>query len=238
MKSKRVILTGASSGIGEATARLAIARGHKVLFVARSADKIHDLCKLLGESAQPFVADVRDVQAMRDMVSRAKELWGGVDVLINNAGLGYFDPLSEGRIEDWHEMIDINVKGVLNALHAALPELIECRGQVINMGSISSHYVFPNSGVYGATKHAVFAISESIRVEMPDKVRVTTISPGSVNTPFIDNTHNQKLLSDYKSYFAAGMQPDWIAEQVLYALEAPENVVVSEIITRPNRQVK
>jgi NADP-dependent 3-hydroxy acid dehydrogenase YdfG len=238
MKSKRIILTGASSGIGEAAAKLAISRGHRVLLVARSTDKILQLCADLGSNAQAFAADVRDVQAMKDMVAKCNDLWGGVDVLINNAGLGYFDPLAEGKLEDWHEMIDINIKGLLNALHASLPSLIENRGHVVNMGSIASHFVFPNSGVYSATKHAVFAISESIRVELPDKVRVTTISPGSVNTPFIDKTHNEKLLADYKSYFAAGMQADWVAQQVIYTIEAPENAVISEIIMRPNRQVK
>lgn len=238
MKSKRIILTGASSGIGEATAKLAVARGHQILLVARSSEKLKALTEELGPQAAFFVADVRDVEGMRAMVQEAKKLWGGVDVLINNAGLGYFDPLVQGRLEDWHEMIDVNVKGVLNALHAALPELMQSKGHVINMGSVASHFVFPNSGVYSATKHAVFAISESLRMEIPDQVRVTTISPGSVNTPFIDKTHNEKLLQDYKSYFAAGMEAGWIAEQVLYALEAPDNAVISEIITRPNRQVK
>jgi NADP-dependent 3-hydroxy acid dehydrogenase YdfG len=160
---------------------------------------------------------------------------GGIDVLLNNAGLGIFDPLENARLEDWHTMIDVNIKGVLNVLHATLPHLIESNGHLINLGSLASHYVFPNSGIYCATKHAVFAISESVRTELAKKIRVTTISPGSVNTPFVEQTKNNELLNQLRPSFAAGMPVEWVAQQILNAIEVPEGVNVSEIIMRPFR---
>lgn len=235
---KRIIITGASSGIGEATARTLHASGHTLYLVARNTSKLESLKTELSERIHVYSADVKDYAAVQTFVQDAIQKMGGVDVLINNAGLGIFDPVAQGKIEDWHEMFDVNVKGLLNCLHVALPHLIEQKGHVINLGSVASHNVFANSGVYCATKHAVFAISESLRIELPDKIRVTTISPGSVNTAFIDQTKNEELLKDYKSYFAAGMSPEWIADNIRYAVEAPENTVVSEIIVRPNRAIK
>ena len=160
-----------------------------------------------------------------------------LDVVLNNAGLGVFDPVGESKIEDWHMMIDVNIKGLLNVTHITLPILRSNKGHLINVGSVASHNVFPNSGVYCATKHAVLAISESIRLELANEVRVTTISPGAVNTPFIDQTTNEDLLKDYKAYFAAGMSPEIIAEQISWAIQAPKDVVLSEIMIRPNKQL-
>lgn len=235
---KKILITGASSGIGLATAKLLHASGHEVFLIARSSEKLADIKSQLGERAHVATVDVVNYESVKSLAAEVLTKMGSVDVLINNAGLGYFDPLVDGKIEEWHEMFDINVKGLLNCIHVFLPHLIESKGHIINLGSVASHFVFPNSGVYSATKHAVFAISESIRTELPDKVRVTTISPGSVNTPFIDSTTNEKLLAEYKNYFAAGMSADWIAETIRFAVEAPASAVVSEIITRPNRQVK
>ncbi|NNE55613.1 MAG: SDR family NAD(P)-dependent oxidoreductase, partial [Flavobacteriales bacterium] len=150
-------------------------------------------------------------------------------------GLGYFDPMDEGRIEHWHDTIDTNVKGLLNVIHACLPELKKNKGQIINLGSVASHNVFANSVVYCASKWAVLAISMGLRQELEGDVRVTTISPGSVNTEFVDNTENEDLLKDYKPYFASAMHPRTIAEQIVHAMEMPSNVVISEIIVRPNR---
>jgi NADP-dependent 3-hydroxy acid dehydrogenase YdfG len=130
-------------------------------------------------------------------------------------------------------MVDVNIKGVLNVLHTCLPHLVASTGHVINLGSLASHFVFPNSGVYSATKHAVFAISESIRTELAKKVRVTTISPGSVNTPFVEQTKNEALLEQFRPSFAAGMPVEWVAQQIMNAIEVPKGVNVSEIIMRP-----
>lgn len=233
-----ILITGASSGIGEATARLLHASGHQLFLAARSTDKLEKLKSELVSNVYIATCDVKNYLDVQAMVANAMSAMGSIDVLLNNAGLGVFDPVASGSIEDWHEMFDVNVKGLLNCLHAALPHLIENKGHVINLGSVASHHVFANSGVYCATKHAVFAISESLRIELPDKIRVTTISPGSVNTPFIDSTKNEALLKDYKPYFAAGMSPELIADTIRYAIETPPSAVISEIIVRPNRAIK
>lgn len=231
---KRIILTGASSGIGKATASLLIAQGNRVCLLSRSIGMEH------RDSGREIAmrCDVRDYASVQSVSDRLKKEWGGVDVLINNAGLGYFDSVLNGKIEEWHNMFDTNVKGLLNCIHAFLPDLISSGGHILNIGSVASHQVFPNSGVYCATKHAVFAISEAIRLELPDKVRVTTISPGSVNTPFIRSTSNEEMLKQYKDYFAAGLSPEAVAQQILHAINAPEESVISEIIIRPNRRMK
>lgn len=235
---KNIIITGASSGIGAATARRLWQDGHTVFLVARSADKLRALQNELGQRAHLITADVTDYAQMKSMAEEVTSIGGSIDVLMNNAGLGVFDPVEQGRIEDWHLMFDVNVKGLLNALHACLPPLIAARGHVINIGSIASHQVFANSGVYAATKHAVLAISESLHLELASKIRVTTISPGSTNTPFIDQTHNEKLLADYKDYFAAGLSPELVADQIAWAVASPPQSVISEIILRPSRNVK
>ncbi len=237
--NKRIFITGASSGIGAATARLLHGAGHHVFLVARTTDKLEALKhELGGHRVSIATCDVTDYKNVEAVFSLAVAEMGGVDVLLNNAGLGYFDPVLQGKIEHWHEMFDVNVKGLLNCIHVGLPHLTENKGHIINLGSVASHNVFANSGVYCATKHAVFAISEMLRIELPDKIRVTTISPGSVNTAFIDNTKNEALLKDYKPYFAAGMTPELIADTIKYAIETPETAVISEIIVRPNRALR
>jgi NADP-dependent 3-hydroxy acid dehydrogenase YdfG len=235
---KNILITGASSGIGAATARLLIAKGHRVGLVARSADKLEQLKNELGERAIVLPCDVTRYDEVEAAFKTFLSAHGEPDVLINNAGLGFFDTLVGGKIEEWHTMVDVNVKGVLNCIHVALPSLINAKGHVVNIGSLASHQVFPNSGVYCATKHALIAISDSLRLELPDKLRVTTISPGSVDTPFIDSTSNPQMLAQYKDYFAAGLRPEMIAEQIAHAIEAPAGSVLSEIIIRPNRAVK
>jgi NADP-dependent 3-hydroxy acid dehydrogenase YdfG len=235
---KNILITGASSGIGAASARMLHAKGYKLGLMARSTDKLNALAAELGERCLVLTCDVTRYEEVQSSVQRFVDTFGQIDVLINNAGLGYFDTLVGGKIEEWHTMVDVNVKGVLNCLHVALPSLIEARGHVINLGSLASHQVFPNSGVYCATKHALIAISDSIRLELPDKLRVTTISPGSVDTPFINSTSNAQMLDQYKDYFAAGLRPEMIAQQILHAIEASAGGVISEIIIRPNRTMK
>jgi NADP-dependent 3-hydroxy acid dehydrogenase YdfG len=227
----RAIVTGASKGIGKATAILLAEHGHKVVAVSRNRatwmDEYADI--------EFLACDVKDHVAVKAMVDEAEQIMGGYDTLINNAGLGYFDPLVEGKIEHWHNTIDTNVKGLLNCIHASLPNLIKSKGQIINLGSVASHQVFANSGVYCASKWAVLAISESIKIELEGKVRVTTISPGGVNTEFIDNTVNEELLADMKPYFATALDAKSVAAQIVHAAEAPKEVVLSEIIVRPSR---
>jgi NADP-dependent 3-hydroxy acid dehydrogenase YdfG len=235
---KNILITGASSGIGAITARLLCSKGYRVGLIARSENILKQMAMELGDSAVALPCDVTNYDHVKAAFESFDSTFGKPDVLINNAGLGYFDTLVGGKIEEWHTMVDVNIKGVLNCIHVALPALIETRGHVINLGSLASHQVFPNSGVYCATKHALIAISDSLRIELPDKLRVTTISPGSVDTPFIMSTTNAQMLEQYKDYFAAGLRPEMIAAQIVHAIEAPVGSVISEIIIRPNRAVK
>lgn len=231
---RKILITGATSGIGRATAELAAKNGHELFLSGRNETALSELSKELNASGY-FAADVVHAEEVSHLVHEAQKTLGEIHVLLNNAGLGIFDPLENARLEDWHTMIDVNIKGVLNVLHATLPHLIQSKGHLINLGSLASHYVFPNSGIYCATKHAVFAISESVRTELAKKIRVTTISPGSVNTPFVEQTKNNDLLDQLRPSFAAGMPVEWVAQQIVNAIEVPEGVNVSEIIMRPFR---
>ena len=230
---KNVIITGGSSGIGAATAQLLIEKGHRVHLMGRNHAKLSELKNQLGEQCSYTVGDVRNIEDCATTYSDAKNAMGCVDVLINNAGLGIFDPLKEAKLEDWHEMVDTNIKGILNMIHLSLNELIARKGHVINLGSVASHHVFANSGIYCATKHAVLAISESLKVEHSKHIRITTICPGAVNTPFIHATKNEDLLKEYVPNFEKGLDPLNIAAQMVHVIEAPEGVNISEIIIRP-----
>ena len=159
-----------------------------------------------------------------------------MDAVIPNAGLGYFDPLPQGKLEEWHHMVNVNINGVLSTLHATLPVLAANKGHVINIGSLAARQVFPNSGVYCATKHAVLALSESIRLEYRNDVAVTTVNPGAVNTAFIDKTTNEALRADYRPQFDAGMSAEFVADAIVSALEAKGRGVFSEITLRPDRR--
>ncbi|MFN8776596.1 MAG: SDR family oxidoreductase [Flavobacteriales bacterium] len=233
---KHVLITGASSGIGRAIARRLYAEGYSVTLFARNRQALEKLAAELGPETLVAAGDVCDYDTIRSAVRESIQRFGALHALINNAGIGRFDPLQEGKIEHWHEMVDVNVKGVLNAFHAALPALTESRGHVVNIGSVASHLVFPNSGIYCATKHAVLAISQSIGLELSGKIGITTISPGSVNTPFIEQTQNSKLLAELRPGFAAGLAPETIADQVAFALAHSGKAIINEILIRPDKR--
>jgi NADP-dependent 3-hydroxy acid dehydrogenase YdfG len=228
---KIILITGASKGIGKATAIMLASRGHLVIAGSRSKPT---WCNGM-DNIEGVVLDVRDYASVQKVIEGIITKHGRLDVLVNNAGLGYFDPLIKGQIEHWKNTIDTNVTGLLNCLHIALPHLIAAKGHVVNLGSVAAHQVFKDSGVYCASKWAVLAISESIRLELEGKVRITTISPGAVNTEFIDNTVNDELLADFKPYFASSMHPETVAAQITFAIETPRETVISEIIVRPSR---
>jgi NADP-dependent 3-hydroxy acid dehydrogenase YdfG len=230
---RNVIITGSSSGIGMATAKELDTGAYRMIIAGRNEDKLRQLSESLSCEHIVHVGDVREYSDCQRMVQTSLESWGGVDVLVNNAGLGYFDPLETGKIEEWHNMVDINIKGVLNCLHAALPTLKVRDGHVINLGSVASHQVFPDSGIYCATKHALLAISKSIHLELKGRVKVTTISPGQVDTDFVNKTTNDEIRTKMKDYFASGLRPSDIAAQIRHAIEAPKGVVINEIIVRP-----
>lgn len=232
MDRKRILITGATSGIGEATFKHAVRNGHTVFITGRN----EEILKKLAEENPGTLylkTDVTNVDDVQKLSIEVTDKIGGIDVLLNNAGIGIFDKLIDSDLDDWHKMVDVNIKGVLNMLHYFLPMLIESNGQVINLGSVASHHVFPESGVYCATKHALLAISESLRAELSKKIRITTISPGSVNTPFIDQTKNPDLLSKFKPAFESGMSVEWVASQIMSTIEVEDGMNISEIIIRP-----
>ena len=231
--SRHVVITGASSGIGKATDEMLHDKGYSLTLISRSEDKLKALSIANSDRVLIGSGSVLDYGAMHAIVEQSVAKFGGVDVLLNNAGLGYFDVLSEGKIEEWQEMIDTNVKGVLNLLHICLPHLIQRKGHVVNLGSVASHHVFPESGIYCASKWALRAISESIRVDLKDQVSVTTISPGQVDTNFVNVMSNEKLKEKLAPVFRDGLTPESIAESILFAIEMDEKSAISEVIIRP-----
>jgi len=232
MNALRIFVTGATSGIGAATAQLLANSGHSVFAVGRRQAQL----ATLHPNVHTAVCDVLDPDQVRSAVDQAVSVMGGIDVCIPNAGLGMFDKLSEGKLEEWHHMVDVNIKGVLTTLHACLPHLVEAKGHVVNIGSLAARNVFPNSGVYCATKHAVLAISESLRIEYRETLAVTTINPGAVDTEFIAHTSNDSLRDSYAPEFAKGMRAETIAEAIRMAIEAKGQAVFSEITLRPDRR--
>ena len=237
MKSKKIIaLTGASSGIGKATALALSNSPHMLVLLSRNEKKLNEIAKSLDCPVLVIPADVTNIEEMEKAFVSIEEKFGGLDILINNAGVGMFDRIDNAKLNEWHTMIDVNIKGVVNCLHFALPLLKKSLdGQIINVASVAAHQVFPNSGVYCATKHAVGAISKSLHLEMGKQLKITTISPGAVDTAFVDNTTNENMIGDLKKYFAEGLTPEVIAEQIVHCIEQPPNVTISEIIVRPKR---
>ena len=233
----RIWITGASSGIGQACALTLAEAGHRVWASARGTDKLEALAQQAAAASgtiQPHPCDVTSPDSVRACAEAMTEAWGGMDVVIPNAGIGYFDPLENAKIEEWHAMVDVNVTGVLNSLHATLPLLLASKGHVVNIGSLAARQVFPNSGIYCATKHAVLAISESLRTEFKGQLAVTTLNPGAVNTPFIDRTTNDQLRANYRPQFDVGMTPEYVAEAALFAVESRGKGIVSELTIRPD----
>ena len=234
--SLRIWITGASTGIGAATALALAKAGHRVLLTARNLAQLEETCAAYPDLMEFAACDVTQADQVQACWEQQMKRWGGLDALIPNAGIGYFDPLKQAKLEEWQAMVDVNITGVLNTIHAALPALLASKGHVINIGSLAARQVFPNSGVYCATKHAVLAISESLRTEFREDLAVTTINPGAVNTPFIDRTTNDSLRSDYRPQFDQGMSPEYVAEAILFALESRGKGVVSELTIRPDRR--
>lgn len=229
---KNIIVTGATSGIGKDLVKLLSKNRYGVLATGRNEAALAEL-KKYNSNIICKKCDVSDINQVQEMIEYAITNFKNIDVLINNAGIGIFDSIVDSKIEDWHTMIDTNIKGLLNVIHSALPYLINTKGHIINMGSVASHHIYSNTGVYCATKHAVFAISESLRIELSKKIKVTTISPGSVNTPFLEKTKNETLSNQFKQSFKNGMESEWVANQIIYTIETPSNVNISEIIIRP-----
>ena len=239
---KVVVITGASSGMGEATARDLAAKGAKVVLGARRMDRLEALVKEIRDAGGEAVAVATDVAKLEDvqkLVATAKESFGRVDVIFNNAGLMPLSPLESLRIDEWDRMIDVNMKGTLYGIAAALPYMKEQKsGHVINVSSVYGHKVVATGAVYCATKHAVRAISEGFRQEVKDyNIRVTTISPGAVRTELTDHITEPGLAENVSQVVGEiGVPASTMANMVAFAISQPDDVDVNEILFRPTVQ--
>lgn len=238
LKDKVVIVTGASSGIGEAIARELAESGCKVMLAARREERLKSLSEELGDGVAYQVTDVTDAQQVQQMAQTAIDHFGKVDVLVNNAGIMPVSPLIELKLDDWNKAIDINIRGVLHGIAAVLPHMRErSSGHVINIGSVASFKAMANFAVYCGTKFAVKAISESLRQEMLGKVRVTTIYPGAVESELIQSSNDEQTSSQIESSFDIDfLPPTAISNAVRYAISQPDEVGVNEIVVRPTNQ--
>jgi NADP-dependent 3-hydroxy acid dehydrogenase YdfG len=236
IEDKVILITGASSGIGEATARLLASKGAKVLLGARRTDRLEKIVAEIrsgGGTAECRTLDVTSLDDMKAFAAFAAEKLGPIDVLINNAGIMPLSPLHELKIDEWNRMIDVNIRGTLHGIAAVLPDMRARKsGQIINVSSIGGHQVWPTCAVYSGTKFAVLAISEGLRLENQD-VRVTVISPGVVESELADTISDRDAREAMKEFRKIALTPDAIGRAIAYAIEQPADVDVNEIIVRP-----
>jgi NADP-dependent 3-hydroxy acid dehydrogenase YdfG len=240
IQNKVVIITGASSGLGEATAKRLAASGAKMMLAARREDRLKELVAGITKSGGTATYRVTDVVNRAQVQTLAKETlttYGRIDVLINNAGLMPLSPLDQVKVEEWDQMIDVNIKGVLYGIAAVLPIMRQQKsGHVINLSSVAGHKVFPGSAVYCATKYAVRAISEGLRLESNGEIRSTNISPGAVATELTTTITDKDTAAGINQLYALAIDADAIARAIAYTIEQPSDVDVNEIIIRPTRQ--
>ncbi|MEU9420003.1 SDR family oxidoreductase [Streptomyces sp. NPDC048272] len=234
---KVVAITGASSGIGEATARRLAADGHRVLLGARRTDRLEGLVEQIvaeGGTAAFRALDVTDAQDVRAFVDAARAQFGRIDVLVNNAGVMPLSPLEALKTEEWDRMIDVNVRGVLHGIAAALPAMrAQGAGHIVNIASVGAYEVSPTAAVYCATKFAVRAISEGLRQESGGDLRVTLVSPGVTESELADSISDPAAREAMKAYRAVALPASAIADAIAYALSQPPGVDVNEVIVRP-----
>ncbi|HUB90677.1 MAG TPA: SDR family oxidoreductase [Dyella sp.] len=242
IEGKVIVITGASSGLGEATARYLSARGAIVALGARRQDRIQALADDLvhaGGKAIALATDVTRHEQVQAMVDMAVQTFGRVDVLINNAGLMPHSPLERLKIEDWNQTIDVNIKGVLYGIAAVLPYMKQQKsGHVINVSSVAGRTVRPGSAVYAATKSAVLMLSEGLRQEVkPYDIRTTVISPGAIATDLPNSVTEPDVAGHIKKFYAQYAIPaESFARAVAFAISQPPDVDVNEIVFRPTRQ--
>ncbi|MBE9054401.1 SDR family oxidoreductase, partial [Nostocales cyanobacterium LEGE 11386] len=229
---KVVLITGASSGIGEATARLLAHKGLRVVLGARRTDRLEAIASEIREKggvAEYRALDVTNLEDMQAIVEFAKNKFGHLDVVVNNAGIMPLAKLEALKIDEWNRMIDVNIRGVLHGIAAALPVFKQQQsGQFVNISSIGGHIVYPTAAVYCATKFAVWAISEGLRQESTD-IRVTIISPGVTQSELPSTTTDAEAVQWLEEFRGAVIPPDAIARAIAFAIEQPPDVDVNEI---------
>lgn len=239
---KTIVITGASSGMGAAAARHLAAKGASVVLGARRADRIEALAAEIREAggkATAVVTDVTKRDDLKNLVDTAVKSYGRIDVLINNAGVMPLSPLDRLKVDEWDQMIDVNLKGVLYGIAAALPYMkAQKSGHIINLSSVAGHKLFGGSAVYSATKFAVRALSEGLRAEVAaDNIRVTIISPGAVKTELLEHISEKDIQAANEDYVGQiGVPAETFGRMVAFAISEPEDVGVNEILFRPTAQ--
>ncbi|MFZ0370395.1 MAG: SDR family oxidoreductase [Halobacillus sp.] len=239
LKNKVAIITGASSGIGKAIAHHLADTGANVVLAARRSERLQELANEITESynveAKVVETDVTKKEDVEQLVKETKDQFGSVDILVNNAGVMLLSFLKNDHVDEWEQMVDVNIKGVLFGIHASLPVMLEQdAGHIINVSSVAGHEVFPSSTVYSATKYAVRALSMGMEKELSRSgVRVTNISPGAVDTELTDHITDGEVLDMFKDSSMDPLEANDIARAVAYAATQPSNVNVNEVIVRP-----
>jgi NADP-dependent 3-hydroxy acid dehydrogenase YdfG len=243
LKNKVAIITGASSGIGYATSLTLSKAGIRVAVGARRTERLQELEKQIIENNGEILIQKTDVTRKSDcdsLVDTVVEKWGKVDVLINNAGLMPLSYFKSGKVEEWEQMVDVNIKGVLYCTSAVVPYMIEKKsGQIINISSVAGRIVFAGGSVYCATKHAIAALSEGLRKELSPtyNIRVTCIEPGAVETELLESITDESMTGFIQATKnMETLRSDDIANAILYAVQAPRHVNVNEILIRPTAQ--
>ncbi|QMU08812.1 SDR family oxidoreductase [Levilactobacillus suantsaii] len=241
---KVVVITGASSGIGAATAKLLAAKGAKVVLGARRQDRLQALAQEIGENASYQVTDVTKRDQVHALLDLAMSQYGRIDVLYNNAGTMPQGNLADREYDKWQLMLDVNVMGVLNGIGEVLPIMQQQHaGLIITTDSVAGHVVYPDSAVYNGTKYAVRAIMEDLRQEEKGHgIRATIVSPGAVKTELVNTIGNPEIQHNISQLMAAqesqglALNPEDVANSVLFAIDQPEHVAVSEVLIRPAEQ--
>lgn len=242
IKGKVVVITGASSGLGEAAAQLLSAQGATVVLGARRIERLQKLAHELnggGGKALAVETDVTHCDQVKRLVDAAVQKYGRIDVMLNNAGQMLLSPLEGLKVDEWDNMIDINIKGVLYGIAAALPHMKQQKaGHIINVSSVAGHKVMPRGAVYCATKFAVRALSEGLRTEVkPYNIRTTVISPGAVDTELPSHiTDKETVAGVQKLYDDHAIPANSFARAVLFAMSQPDDVDINEILFRPTSQ--
>lgn len=241
VQHKVVIITGASSGIGEATAKELASKGAKLVLAARRENRLRKLQEEIQNSGGQVIHQVTDVTSYEQMDLLAKlalEEFGKIDVLVNNAGLMPSSYLFMKKVDDWNRMIDVNIKGVLYGIAAVLPTMRERKeGHIINLSSVAGHFVGAGSAVYAGTKFAVRAISEGLRKEeAANNIRSTIISPGMVKSELPESITDTKFKSAVEKMYEDAIEADSIARAIAFAIEQPSDVAINEMIIRPTIQ--
>ena len=242
IKGKTVVITGASSGMGAAAARHLASAGANVVLGARRIDRIEALVAEITAEGGKAVAVATDVTSREDLqrlVDAAVYTYGRIDVIVNNAGVMPLSPMERVKVDEWDQMIDVNLKGVLYGIAAALPHMTAQKsGHIINVASVAGHKIFGGSAVYSATKFAVRALSEGLRQEMaPHNIRTTIISPGAVKTELLDHISETDVQQANQDYVAEiGVPAETLARLVAFAINEPDDVGINEILFRPTAQ--